>query len=77
MRDEGRSTVEEEGLLKLRWLGTAAFEVCLDQAVILIDPYFSRNAQARPVLTLCPAEVTRADFIFLPHGHFDHSETAL
>jgi len=60
-------------LLKLRWLGTAAFEVCLDQAVILIDPYLSRNAQARPVLTLRPADVTRADFIFLTHGHFDHA----
>jgi len=51
-------------LLKLRWLGTAAFEVCLNQVAVLLDPYLSCNAQARPALTLCPAEVTRADFIF-------------
>lgn len=60
-------------MLKLRWLGTAAFEVYLKRTVILIDPYLSRSVQARPTLTLCPAEVTRANFVFLTHGHFDHA----
>lgn len=61
-------------MLKLRWLGTAPFEVYLGQTIILLDSHLSRNALARPALMLCPAEVTRADFISLIHGHFDHSE---
>jgi L-ascorbate metabolism protein UlaG (beta-lactamase superfamily) len=50
-------------VLRLRWLNTAAFEIYLGQAFILFDSYLARNTQARPVLMLCPAEVTRADFI--------------
>jgi L-ascorbate metabolism protein UlaG (beta-lactamase superfamily) len=38
----------------------------------LIDPYLSRDAEARPVLPFGPEGVAEADEIFLSHGHFDH-----
>ena len=40
--------------------------------VILLDPYLSRNPEARPRQPLTPKEVTEASYIFISHGHFDH-----
>lgn len=56
-----------------RWFGTAAFEVRFDSTVVWIDPYLSRNAQARPVVEMQPGDVQEADLIFLTHGHSDHA----
>jgi L-ascorbate metabolism protein UlaG (beta-lactamase superfamily) len=67
---------KEAGLLKSRWPGKVVFRVCPEQAVTLLDFYFSRDIQTRPVLTLYPVEVTRADFVFPSHSHLDHSEVA-
>ena len=58
--------------MKLQWLGTAGFKVETADSVFLIDPYLSRNEQAKPVQTLQPQEVAGAGQIFITHGHFDH-----
>jgi L-ascorbate metabolism protein UlaG (beta-lactamase superfamily) len=58
--------------LLVTWYGTAGFRVETGGRVVLIDPYLSRNADARPVLPFGPEGVTEASEIFLSHGHFDH-----
>jgi L-ascorbate metabolism protein UlaG (beta-lactamase superfamily) len=63
---------EEVGLL-ITWYGTAGFRVETGGRVLLIDPYLSRNAEARPALSFGPERVTEGDEIFLSHGHFDHA----
>jgi len=56
----------------LTWLGTAGFRIEYRGAVILIDPYLSRNPGARPVQEKEPTDFADADVIFVSHGHFDH-----
>jgi L-ascorbate metabolism protein UlaG (beta-lactamase superfamily) len=58
--------------MKIKWLGTAGFEVAANDQVFLIDPYLSRNPQARPAQKLRPEDITKASQIFITHGHFDH-----
>ncbi len=58
--------------MKLKWLGTAGFQVDTGGQVFLIDPYLSRNLDAKPVQTLRPGDISGAGQIFLTHGHFDH-----
>jgi L-ascorbate metabolism protein UlaG (beta-lactamase superfamily) len=58
--------------MKLKWLGTAGFEVEANDQVFLIDPYLSRNSQARPLQHLQPEDIAKAGQIFITHGHFDH-----
>lgn len=59
--------------MKLTWLATAGFKVEFDNITLLIDPYLTRNPKAEPEITLQPADIKKADYIFLSHGHFDHS----
>jgi len=58
--------------MEITWWGTAGFQIKTNRHVLLIDPYLSRNAAARPRQTLVPADISRADQIFVSHGHFDH-----
>ena len=55
-----------------QWLGTAGFRVENGGRVLLIDPFFNRGREARPVQPLRPADMADAEMIFLTHGHFDH-----
>jgi L-ascorbate metabolism protein UlaG (beta-lactamase superfamily) len=57
----------------ITWYGTAGFRIETGGRVLLIDPYLSRNAEARPALPFGPEGVTEADEIFLSHSHFDHA----
>ncbi|MHA1265048.1 MAG: MBL fold metallo-hydrolase [Candidatus Helarchaeota archaeon] len=59
--------------MKLTWWGTAAFKIVFNDTTVLIDPYISRNPKADPQIPLKPTDVKKADYIFLSHGHFDHS----
>lgn len=59
--------------IKIKWLGTAGFEIKTDQARFLIDPYLTRNENARPKQLLCPEDMKNIDMIFVSHGHFDHT----
>lgn len=56
----------------ITWYGTAGFRIETGGRVFLIDPYLSRNEEARPALPFGPEGVTEANEIFLSHGHFDH-----
>ena len=58
--------------MKLQWLGTAGFKVEAADNVFLIDPYLTRNQQARPVQAMQPWELSGAEQVFITHGHFDH-----
>ena len=58
--------------MKLQWLGTAGFQIEVGGNRFLIDPYLSRNPQAKPVQTLKPGDIAGAGQIFITHGHFDH-----
>jgi L-ascorbate metabolism protein UlaG (beta-lactamase superfamily) len=63
-------------LIALRWLGTANFEIAYDNQVILLDAYYDRGPRNRPI-GFTPDQVTRADAIFIGHGHFDHMSDAV
>ena len=58
--------------MEITWWGTAGFQVKTDGHIFLIDPYLSRNAAARPEQAFVPSAISRADQIFVSHGHFDH-----
>ncbi|MDY6795247.1 MAG: MBL fold metallo-hydrolase [Actinomycetota bacterium] len=59
--------------MRMRWLGTAGFEMRSGETFILIDPYLTRNAEARPQQSLTPQDLSHALDIFVTHGHFDHT----
>ncbi|MDO8688781.1 MAG: MBL fold metallo-hydrolase, partial [Dehalococcoidia bacterium] len=55
--------------VKLRWLGVACFEMVLPTGeTVVIDPYLDDSFTA-PVDS---DAITRADWILLTHGHYDH-----
>ena len=58
--------------MEITWWGTAGFQIKAGEQMFLIDPYLSRNAAARPQQPLMPSAISRADQIFVSHGHFDH-----
>lgn len=58
--------------MKLIWLGTAGFRIDTPQGALLIDPYLSRNVQARPLFMPGPEVIAPAGDILVSHGHFDH-----
>ena len=53
--------------IKVTWLSHSAFQLDIDGAVVLIDPFLTGNPLA-PV----SADDLPADFILLTHGHSDH-----
>ncbi len=59
--------------MKLRWLGTAGFRLQHQDGTLLVDPYVSRNAQARPSHVASIDSLGPADAVILSHGHFDHA----
>ncbi len=64
------------GAMDIMWLGCAGFSIRTRHSHILLDPFLSRNSQARPVQPLTPETLVkeRGPFqaILLSHGHFDH-----
>ncbi|MFW6113398.1 MAG: MBL fold metallo-hydrolase [Actinomycetota bacterium] len=59
--------------MRLRWLGTAGFEMRSEETSILVDPYLTRNERARPYQPLAPEDFSHVLDIFVTHGHFDHT----
>src|SRR5262245_22370080 len=58
------------GMMTLRWLGTANFEMAYRGQVVLFDTYYDRGPRGRPIGVL-PADIHRADLILIGHAHFD------
>lgn len=54
------------------WLGTAGFRITWEGRVLLIDPYLTRNAEARPRQAKTAADMSDAEAVLLTHGHVDH-----
>ena len=53
----------------IRWLGTACFEIRLDNGkTIVIDPYLDDSVSA----PIGSDQVEGCNIIFLTHGHYDH-----
>ena len=68
-----------EGRVRVRWCGTAAFELICDGHVVLVDPYATRAPHRRlfggsiaPNPGVVDRVFPRADAIFVGHSHFDH-----
>lgn len=61
--------------MKLTWLGHASFRLEIEDAVLLIDPWFTGN----PVFPEAErgAAIQGATHILLTHGHGDHTADAL
>ena len=63
--------------VRIKWLGTAGWEIQVGSTTILIDPFITRHEAAPTVeWKTDEAEVLRvlnkADFIFAGHSHADH-----
>ncbi len=55
--------------LRMRWLGTACFEIALpNKKTIVTDPYVDDSVSA-PITS---DRFEGCDYIFLTHGHYDH-----
>ncbi len=55
--------------IRMRWLGTACFEIVLPSGkTIVLDPYMD-DAYHAPIRS---DEIEGCDYIFITHGHFDH-----
>ncbi len=53
----------------MRWLGTACFELLLNDHIgIVIDPYMDDSVSA----PLGSAAIESCDYILITHGHYDH-----
>lgn len=58
--------------MKIQWLGTAGFRIKFNTTQVLVDPYLTRNPDARPEQPLGPEDLGPVSHIFISHGHFDH-----
>lgn len=61
-----------EIMVKLKWLGHAAWLVDFSNTRIIIDPYLTNNPKA----AMKPNEIEKLDYVFITHDHFDHIEDA-
>jgi L-ascorbate metabolism protein UlaG (beta-lactamase superfamily) len=57
--------------ITLDWLGVATYRLTIDDFVIFLDAYIDRVPAAPPV-GITTADITRADYVFIGHSHFDH-----
>jgi L-ascorbate metabolism protein UlaG (beta-lactamase superfamily) len=71
----GGAAPRDPHTLAVRWTGYANFELAYNGKVILLDAYFDRGSNYPP-LGFAAADVKRADFILIGHGHFDHMADA-
>ncbi len=58
--------------MNLTWLGAAGFEIKTYDHFLYLDPFLSRNSNARPIQTKTIDDIHRFANIFISHGHFDH-----
>jgi L-ascorbate metabolism protein UlaG (beta-lactamase superfamily) len=72
----GAPIPSDRNVIGLRWLSTSNYELTYHGQVLLLDAYFERGPRNRPT-GVVPAEVKRANAIFLGHGHYDHMSDAV
>jgi L-ascorbate metabolism protein UlaG (beta-lactamase superfamily) len=71
---------DQDARVRVRWLGTAGFEIRCDNHVVLLDPYITRASLGQCVLGRISSDIVaikehvpRADAIIVGHTHFDHA----
>jgi len=69
---EGKRVTSIRGGVSLRWLGASTFEIEHAGRVLLLDPFTSRPADARPIRSEAASDALRGDPILVTHGHWDH-----
>lgn len=55
-------------MVKLKWLGHAAWLVTFSNAKVLIDPFLTNNPKA----AMKESEIEGVDYIMVTHNHMDH-----
>ncbi len=55
-------------MLKLRWLGHAAWSISSGDTVVIIDPFLTDNPKA----AIKASDIKKADFVIVTHDHYDH-----
>lgn len=55
-------------MVKITWLGHAAFKIEIAASTVLIDPWLDGN----PSSAVKASEITQADIVFVTHDHHDH-----
>ncbi len=56
----------------MKWLGAACWLLEWQQTKILLDPFFHRPRDAKPVLPIGPADLPPLDYLLVTHAHWDH-----
>jgi L-ascorbate metabolism protein UlaG (beta-lactamase superfamily) len=59
----------------VRWLGWTNYEVAYRGNVFLLDAYYDRGPRMHPI-GVAPADMKKANAIFIGHAHFDHISDA-
>ncbi len=55
-------------MVKITWLGHAAFKIEIANRTVLIDPWLDGN----PTSPIKASEITKADMVYVTHDHHDH-----
>jgi L-ascorbate metabolism protein UlaG (beta-lactamase superfamily) len=59
----------------VRWLGWTNYEIAYRGEVFLLDAYYDRGPRMHPI-GVAPADIKKANAIFIGHAHFDHMSDA-
>jgi hypothetical protein len=59
----------------VRWLGWTNYEIAYRGDVFLLDAYYDRGPRMHPI-GVAPADIKKANAIFIGHAHFDHMSDA-
>jgi L-ascorbate metabolism protein UlaG (beta-lactamase superfamily) len=59
----------------IRWLGWTNYEVAYRGDVFLLDAYYDRGPRMHPI-GVAPADIKKANAMFIGHAHFDHMSDA-
>jgi L-ascorbate metabolism protein UlaG (beta-lactamase superfamily) len=70
---------QDDDALRVKWFGTAGFELIYRDTTLLIDPFFSRNSLLNCGFTALKNDpesfkpyIGKADHIIIGHSHHDH-----
>jgi L-ascorbate metabolism protein UlaG (beta-lactamase superfamily) len=55
-------------VVKITWLGHAAFKIEIAEKIVLVDPWLDGN----PMSPIKASGITRADMVYVTHDHGDH-----
>src|SRR5262245_42597829 len=71
----GGPAPKSQDTVVVRWLGWTNYEVAYRGNVFLLDAYYDRGPRMHPV-GVAPADIKKANAIFIGHAHFDHMSDA-